>query len=335
MSGEKNRRKNRSSKIYAVGAVVLAALIFAAFFAPQLIFHIQDNLLCRENRFDIQEEQDITLLSTSYETSLYNRLLRFAEDEQTGAQMYVTARELTPNQELEEFLHSDIGLQQDVIWLLADSGMIPYELLEENQYRATEWKQYVIYSEDYNRGVNFIIWYVRLESTNGFVYRLLLDAQTGSVYGIQSDNSAWLAQQGNIKVEEHITLSEFLGISIESETDGMDAWTSLAYYFGGFQEKEYFVTEMEERYENLAIDGYLKEPYLDKTDILWSKEYVSKRVTDNEVWYSFTFPYGEYSLDFRIRQDSDVFFVEKYYNVVVDMTIGFPDIYELIPEFGE
>lgn len=339
MSGEKKENRHINIRIYAVGAIALAALILTAFFAPSLVFGLQDKLRCQEEQFEIQETQDITLLSTSYEQSLYNRFLRFAEDKQSGAQMYVTARELTPNQELEDFLQSEKGLWQEGILLLADIGVLPYELLEESQYHATDWKQYVIYNENYDRGVNFIIWYIQLETSSGFVYRMLLDAQTGSLYGIQYDNSVWLAKQESKKVIDSVKLSEIMGISLDSELDRMDAWTGLAYYYGGYHENDYFQKEiqkeMEEYYENMAVDGYIEEPYINKTVISWSDEYVSKRVTDDEIWYNFSFPYEEYKLDFRIRQDSDVFFVEKEYSAVVDMTMGFPDIYELIPEFGK
>ncbi len=335
MSGEKKENRYSNIGIYAVGAIALAVLILTAFFAPSLVFGLQDKLRCQEEKFEIQETQDITLLSTSYEQSLYKRFLRFAEDKQSGAQMYVTARELTPNQELENFLQSEKGLFQEGILLLADIGVLPYELFEEKQYQTTDWKQYVIYNENYDLGVNFIIWYIQLETSNGFVYRMLMDAQTGSLYGMQFDNSAWLEKQEKKKEIDSVKLSDIMGISLISELDRMDAWTGLAYYYGGYQENDTFLKEMEEYYENIAVDGYIEEPNKGETVISWSDEYVSKRVTDDEIWYNFSFPYEEYKLDFRIRQDSAVFVVEKAYSAVVDITMGFPDIYELIPEFKE
>lgn len=342
-------RKHRSMKAYAAGAIALAALIFAAFFLPQLVFHVQDDLRCRDYQFDMQEVQDITLLSTSYETSLYNRLLRFAEDEQSGAKLYVTSQEMTPNQELYDFLESVEGLQQSNILMLMDTGLFSYSLIYD--YQVTDWKQYVIYSDNYARGVNFIIWYIELEQESGAVLRLLLDAETGSLYGIQSDYEAMREQAkvysdtmreqaaGEKKVYSN-TLIDFLGVIFGSAYNMAEAWMSLAYCYGGFDERADFFAESEKLLQEMEsygydteIDGYLKAPYAEK-EISWIGNDSQWSVRDYGKELEFVFPYGEYSQKFLLNMSGDVIYVEDYYAMLADVTVGFPSIYELIPEFA-
>lgn len=328
--------KHRRVKTYAAGTIALAVLILAAFFLPQLVFYVQDGLRCEDYQFDRQEAQDITLLSTSYETSLYNRLLRFAEDEQSGAKLYVTSQDLTPNQELYDFLKSGDGLQQSAIMLLADTGLFDYSLFYN--YQVADWKQYVIYSDNYARGVNFILWYIELEQETGAVLRLLLDAETGSLYGMQSDYEAMREQTTELKKGYSDTLIDFMSAIFGSAYDMAALWISFAYHYGGFDEREAFLAECEELLAEMesygytaAVDGYIEEPYEEEmswtgVDFLWS-------VRDYGKELELVFPYGEYSQKFLLSMPGDVFYAKDYYTMLTDVTVGFPSIYELIPEF--
>ena len=332
MSRERKGNRHRKIGLYAAGASALAALILTAVFAPWLVFRLQDSLRCRDYTFSVQEGQDITLLSTSYEKSLYRRMLQFAEDKQSGIEMYVTSQEMTPNQELEDFLQSDSGLYQDGVLLWADINAISYDLIYDCQ--PTKWKQYVIYTDNYARGINFIIWYVELENKAGMIYKLLLDAQTGAVYGIHSDNAFFREQTKTESVEE-LNLGEMLGFSLMTETDREDAWIALAYYYGGYDENPEFLSVIEDQmnYVYSDKDGYLEETYVVNGNIVWKLEYVIRGSTDGEEWLDFIFPYGETSQTFRLDLNGDILYAGKQNTYVFDITIGFPDIYELIPEF--
>ncbi|WP_460602040.1 hypothetical protein, partial [Escherichia coli] len=68
------------------------------------------------------------------------------------------------------------------------NNLIPIEVWE-NYYTITQWKQYVIYSDNYAKGVNFILWYIELEDLEGAKLKLLVDAEDNTLYGLKTENS--------------------------------------------------------------------------------------------------------------------------------------------------
>ena len=78
--GQKNTRK-RGRKLlnYGVELLALILLIMAAFFTPQIIFQIQDRILCGDTVLWQHESINVVALSASYETSLTDRMMNFAE----------------------------------------------------------------------------------------------------------------------------------------------------------------------------------------------------------------------------------------------------------------
>lgn len=333
--GEKERL-SRMKKTYAAGAAALAALIAAAFFAPQLIFGLQDSLRSRDYRFDRQETQDVMLLNTSYERSLYNRLSRFAEDTQKGVQMYVTCQDMTPDQALDDFLHSEAGLWQAGVTLWADTGLFPYSMLYDSE--VTDWKQYVIYSDDYTKGVNFIIWYVEVENKEGAVFRILLDADSGALYGISSDYTALAAKLKTGTAADSGYLAELLGVALE-DSEMAEYWAAVGYYCAGLNEKADYLEQME-----LHLSMYDEGMYAESnaavgdgsfspSDICWS---VGE--SENGRQLDFTYTYGTYTLDFRLAFEGNVYYDanDRYgIGMIMDAEIGFPAICELIPAFYE
>lgn len=335
MSKGRKERKRQAKRIYAAEAAALAVLVALAFFAPQMVFGLQDGLRSRDYQFNRQEAQDITLLNTSYERSLYDRLARFAEDTEKGVQMYVTCQDMTPDQEFYDFLYSDdTGLWQDGVMLWAGMEFFSYSMLYDSD--VTDWKQYVIYSDDYAKGVNFIIWYVEVENKEGALLRFLLDADSGSLYGISSDYTALREKADPVRqwVDTYGLLEERMRFSF-AEDDMRDAWAALGYYYAGLSEKTDYLKELEMYgYENQAI--YDEETTAESV-VQFSSSDIHWTLSEDSGQLDFTYTYGAYTLDFRITVPDGEWYVNEKYDMfqLTDFEIGFPAIYELIPAFQE
>lgn len=300
------REKRKRAVGYIAGTAALAVLVLIAFFLPRLVFGLQDSYRCREDSFAVQEEQDITLLTTSYEPSLYQRLLRYAEDCREGKEIYVVSKELEPNQELYDFLDSSIGLKQDAVALWLDMNLIPYAMFYDSE--VSVWSQHVIYSDSYAGGVNFILWSIEMKTKSGSVCRLLLDAETGSVYGIAMN---WRAESEKHSAQEGAV--ELLGEELDTE-----AWYALAYLYGAFSADDLGSYEV----ENYLVQG---------TESAQTIEHILNNGEPAAIWeiaeegggiYRALFPYSDSCLEFRLDM------TEKS-----GIRAGFPTIYEQIPGF--
>ena len=361
---EKNDKENRRirsiNKRYCFGALGLIALISTAFLIPTRIFELQDNLRCGKIVLTEAEEMDITSFNTGYEKKLYQRLFRLAMKLKEGQQFYVASQEVEDTSEMEAFLKSERGLYQETFLAWVGNGLIPDDVL---LYPLLQCKKYVIYGNDFSDGVNFILWYVELDN-EGQTLKLLIDAETEEVYGIcfeESEDS--LIRQEYVDNTDDYTLKDYLGIG--SEYDMLNMWFELACYYGGFEESEIFQIAEEYGYDIywLGYEIYNKETY--NTETYPEMQYVDenivavddekvRNVLENLKWeesedgnrLDFLFPYSRdgkmenrdiSELRFRVEaewvekllKDKGVYFKAK------NFIVGFPEIYEWIPEFSE
>lgn len=329
------REKKDNRKIYITGMSILAALVCVAFFAPQMLFSLQDKMRSGGYLFFHLEQQDITLLGNSYETSLYYRLERFAQAVESEADIYVTSQEMTTGQEMQviyEFLMTDKGLYQESLLMWVDSGLFSREIVSES-FEVTDWRQYVIYSDNFANGVNFILWYVELEYRDGQSCKILFDAETGSVYAVTAQNQFMNVLYGD--EAQGLTTSKMLDYFVWNFGDTKDSvlnnlWMVSAYLCGGFNELidgnesmviiknyDYDLKQMydtESTYVDASPENVLQDRLKDMDMSAWS-------VSEEEGKIDFHLPYEGGSLSYRI----DLF----------KNTIGFPAIYERIPEFNE
>lgn len=332
-----NGKDRKRYVLYAAGAVFLAGLVLAAFLVPQTVFSVQDAIRCRDYSFAKWGEQDVTLMSASYDMSLYNRLSSFAADLAEGVELYVTEQEMEPDQQLYDFLESDRGFYQDGILMWVDEEVIPANMVYGDFHTdmITEWKQYVIYSADYDKGISFMIWYVELENPAGAVVKMLFDAQTGAIYGVRCDYSK---QRDGEQIEAlKMRLSDLIGAS-EDDMNMRDAWWALAYYYSGLTDLVNFFEE-----EWTSVQLYDKNGMMisDSPDQLSENAKELESLDEKMAWsvyddgrtMDFVFPYENASLTFRMAQEGDMVYLTKYYKNVWDCVIGFPDIYGMIPEF--
>ena len=324
----------RSPLILAAELLILVLLLVTASYAPQMIFQIQDSFLCDRTTLDRREGMDVESLSITYEKSLMQRMKVFAEGLMSEVNYYVTSRDLTINEEIYDYLASEKGLLQPVIQIFAEVEFIPYSFYEMHYVNA--WKQYVICSDNYAEGVNFILWYIELLDNQGTVLKLLMDAETDTLYAFKTENN------------DH---SHNIWTSGAWETETLIMWWNFfANYYealsqNGLQEiLEKFRVEYETMLidgETMLIDGYgfpnrNEYDYTAKESELFVRDNAGFQRKENGI--DFYLPYEEASLEVCILLDTESIRYENmgmnFYYQYPNMTIGVRQIYELIPEFA-
>lgn len=363
----KKRGFHKAALIYGAAFLASALLIGGAFFAPWLVFGFQDNIRCGKVVLGELESMDIASFYTGYETDLYRRLARFAEGLSRGSTYYVADQEMEPTSDFVLFLNSERGLFQDQLLIWIDEGVLPEAVLS---YNLKKWKQYVIYGDDFSAGVNFILWYIELANPDTPVLKLLMDGETGDIYGISIRQTAdTLAEGESIETMLPETWIELV--------DGRDDWVMghlwcvMAVGYGGVLDEEtygkleeygYYFSDVAFHEEtNEAVYGALEadydaleadfpaanSAYADR-DVLDALEMIKWEISEDATTQNYFFPYEEdgdgarYELLFSCRMDQMMLVVDERKNErkkfcmrPVDFRLGFPNIYELIPEFME
>lgn len=313
--------------LYAAGVLGLAALVVCAFFLPSLLFGIRDDRLCEDIVLEEREGLDVTFLGETYELSLYNRMANFAQGLAEGRNYYVSSQELEVDDELREMLMSggEDGLYQGPFWAMLNTGLLNYEF--SNYFQVESRKQYVIYSDDYTQGVNFIIWQLVLTLDGGERLEVLMDAQTHTIYGLKAEKNRPVL--GNQSTQQN-TLTDFIG---SSEMDAAPLWVYFCYYYEAFSE-----TQMEEFYTRLINNGYTEvigdmERYGYILAFSFEKDYEKKNYLPEEAQWTFVgedtlamhISYGENKIDFEfsLRGNTDEY-------VYPDAVVGIEPICRLI-----
>lgn len=348
----------REKGSYLIGGLALAILLIAAFAVPKLIFTIQDIVRGETMVLSAREKLDISAFGTSYERTLYKRMASYADGVGEGRTYYVAAQDMEDTTELEAFLVSaQTGMHQESVQFLADMGFVPNFFTGwtniEREVEVKKWKQYVIYGDDFAEGVNFILRYVELEWMDGtYRMKLLLDGESGAVYGIRWENTNW--DDADFK---DVSIVKREGINEEF------MWQilyMLARYVGGYNEmlsedellmlvgliyQNFWKLEKEDQTE--ITYGIVQE--LEAMGYNWSEEkiqFIEGLIKKANWWIEengnrlvFAIPYGENTLDFIIKSEhgasEERWHVYKRYIYYRDMIMGFPDIYRMIPEFNQ
>lgn len=181
-------KKRRFFQKSLIAVLTLCLLIIAALAVPQAVFGIQDSLLYGEIVLRPQEDIDFTALSTNYESSLYQRMRNFAEAVEKGESFYVDEKELILTEEVVDIL--DDAFANTLFFYLAEVGLISERVFgpvgENTEASILQYKQYVVYNDDYAQGVNFILWFLELEIEPDRKLSLLMDAQDYTVYAVKT-----------------------------------------------------------------------------------------------------------------------------------------------------
>ncbi|MCM1026142.1 MAG: hypothetical protein NC432_06880 [Roseburia sp.] len=367
MKQEGKKRKPDRLKIlpvYALGFLVSVLLIGSAFLAPQAVFGVQDNIRCGKVEMGELESMDIASFNTGYETDLYRRLERFAEGLSKGRQYYVADQEMRPDADFVNFWTSEQGAYQEQMLMWFEEGTIPFEVTE---YDLQRWKQYVIYGDDFSAGVNFILWYVELANPGTPTLKLLLDGETGEIYGLS------IVQTEETLGEDEYVSRFYATPWIElAEMQGRNSmeylWYMMAYEYGGvidealfkimegygffFEdmdldilrvELEILVQEQIESGWNVSVDGEAESNLWNDEEALRLLNDIKWECSEDKTTAFFSFPYGKegedgrYELVFCWRMSQIMYIVSKRGSgeCPVEFVLGFPEIYGLIPEFAD
>nr|WP_304577746.1 hypothetical protein [uncultured Acetatifactor sp.] len=350
---QKRRGLNRRRQVryYAAIFSVLALLIAAAFFAPQILFQVQDAILCRDTVLTQQESLNVDTLSTTYEKSLEKRMQNFAEGLGEGDTFYTTSQSLALTSEVREYVYSDRGLFSNVVNEFAENGLLPWYIWE-GDYTILRWKQYVIYSDDFAKGVNFILWYVEMQDPNGVIVKLLADAEDGTIYAIRTESNRYddSTESADVSIEGRNYIDEIYW----SDRGPIQIWGTLAYCYECLDDseiKDFHIMVDEYGWTgnsmNSAANG---ESYGYDADKPAAREAMDKEMLAfHEEWgalqekvryyrdgndaMGFQLTYGEARLDVLLTippMDDKSVYVYGY----PDIRIGIRQIYEMIPEFS-
>ena len=230
--------------------------------------------------------------------------------------------------ELTDFLYSERGLYQGFIqeffYYLA-----PFAVWED-YYSVVSWKQYVIYSDNFEEGVNFILWYIELQDNAGGIFKLLADAEDGTIYGLKTEDNSLSGNDYNYK--------EFMEMLRYGEGT-LEAWTCFALYYDAVSDEmaddtilqaekmgiDVSVTETDANSYDTEISVYDEEKK--KRQILDASSYQNE--TENRI--CFLIPYGDTELDAVVHVDEEE---ESRFYLFPDVVVGIRQIYEMIPEFA-
>ncbi len=323
----KNTRHLRSPLDIGMEILAIIALVTAALIAPQIIFQVQDTILCTKTTLGERENMDVEVLRTTYERSLSKRLANFAEGVSAGDHFYYTSQDISEEEDvLWEYLNYREGLYSEVLTVLIDLSIVPVSFLDQCQVNA--WKQYVIYSDNYAKGVNFILWYVELVNREtGGKLRLLTDAETGTIYAAKTIdcNELFYNSDGN-----------YLYSNSWMEEMAPAFW----YYYGRYyeamntEESEAYLQKRQEELWNDVEEEAWNDDSSANASLAASGDWMENagyRVENHQML--FRLPFGTSSLEVLLwigDLESDSKFIYWY----PDASVGIRQIYELIPEFA-
>lgn len=323
------KRKGKVPFMFAAELLILAILLAGASFAPQVIFFVQDSLLCDKTMLGTRENMDVESLSISYEKSLGLRMGDFAEGLSAGKKYYVASQDLDINYEVQEYVNSEYGIYQEFIIIFSEIGYFSLGLFgPDMEPHVNQWKQYVIYGDLYAKGVNFILWYIEVENMEGDILKLLTDAETGTLYAVKLERS--LYQSGVVitnslwDIDVSVALWNFFSNYFEASVgeDNIDLLGEFTkkiqekYLENKYSEYEMCIAEDEDTFEFFVRDnaGFHHEKDLS----------------------SFYLPYGEGSLEIclQLEYPFNEPNLDGYYSSLPNVTMGVRQIYEMIPEFA-
>lgn len=329
-SSQRQLRSNNSNNfrfIYGASVLGLAALLACAFFLPSFLFDFRDRHLWQDTVLEARESVDVTLMSASYEQSLSNRMQTFAQGLEAETNYYVSQQDMTVNAQLYEVLQNQ--LFQMPVLLMIDSYLLPYSFMEF--FSVENWKQYVIYNDNYSQGVNFIIWYLEIVAIDGARLEVLMDAETYTLYGIKTAQSTLVEDK-----EWAVELVDYLGSTLyeRSWKRGLSLfewWAAFSSYY------EAASGILPEREREAIVSYYTRESAYGYADAVST---LDMRL-DSDEWLGYyhnenmlvlEMPYNEQTLDFVMRFIPDPDGEHYFYP---EMWLGVEDICQLIPEFAQ
>lgn len=363
VSENKKRNRKKSNKHilqYAASILAFALLIVSALWLPQVFFEVSDALRYGEVSLMEQEEPDVLTLTNGYEESLYRRLESFAEGRAGQRQYYINTQPMEVTEEIRKLLFESelrfhaYGIYQDVIVVhfFEPLGFAPETFARKTGMELYQWKQYVIYSDNYAQGVNFVLWCFGLKNLSGDNLTILMDAHDYTVYAVQITGSKeHFALNGSTQMisdAEYFELNsalESIAYSNTSLLTQVSIWMNLNNYYEIFEADElerYFsniVEIREEWYKNQSarIAGVLRDSAGNDVEIYLDADSNVPYGVDGEGWYGrgtdgilyYSLPFQEAKMTFDIYGFED----EDDTSQTISFTMGIYEIYRSLPDF--
>ena len=320
-------------KLYVLGAVGLVLLLLFSFFVPQLIFRLRDSYLCRDIVHGEQEDMYVTLLGAAYEPSLGQRLKNFVEGQEKERNFYVSVQEMEVTQELYQQLRGTDGIlyQQYILEVMLDTGMVSYTFVAQDTITVNRWRRYVIYSDEYTEGVNFIIWYLDLQADDGRRLELLIDAEDATVYAFYAERSISLTKAVKLEISDvmrRFSLDElwfFLNYYYQSiSREELDNYINMKSYNGQPSNDSQKDTDMDTVQEETVT--------IEMLESAWANGEAMSLPDANTIIFHLLFSRQNLDLSFRIFQDENENNAPSQH---LALYMGIDSISELIPEFAE
>lgn len=355
---------NKRTLKYGIGILAFVLLIVSALWLPQVFFEVSDALMYGEVSLMEQEKLDVLTLTTGYEESLFRRLAGFAEGLAGQRQYYVDEQPKEVTEEIREFLYaSDLRFYADGIYADVIMGMFTTELLgytpdtfaRKTGLELYQWNQYVIYSDDYAQGVNFILWGFGLKNSLGDNLTILMDAHDYTVYAVQltcgtehsalSVNVIEKSAQYREYFESGVSAVKGVNYVLDSLYAHLSAWMTLNIYYEIFDQEELrsYFSKVEEIYamwnknQLETIAGVLKDSVGNEVEVYLDAGSGLPYGADGERWYGigpddimyYSLPVQGNKITFDMYSFGEVYDAGQ----TINATMGIREIYELIPEF--
>lgn len=342
--GPKSRFFGRTRLKYGAGILALSALVLSSLYLPQVFFAVQDTIQYKGISLMKQEQMDILSLSTGYEASLYRRMANFAEGRAGERRYYVDEQEKEVTEEIWNFLRSDEGLNQSLLRGFMELIQPPKDYLRGIS-QILQWKQYLIYSDDYAQGVNFILWFFELEVSEGYRTLVLMDAQDYTVYAVRLYNTNSQGQTSK-SMTDGVSVSLLSDSTMIMETwtePSLDMWMALNVEYGVLRaETAMAVYEIhKDIYQINSKKGVVQSQQVDFLDTdgnsleiwMWPDRNTALARANGEPLYGeygdgtkyYLLPLGENQLTCTLQLLTG--------GSAFSFTAGVQEIYELIPEF--
>lgn len=313
--------------IYMAEALLLAAVVAVAILTPQILFRVKDQIMFKNTELGRMENTDMELIGGSYEKSMHLRMLRFAKGLAAGERFYAASKNLELTQELTNYLYSDKGLYQESMFALMNLELVQ-AYFWENGCTVNQWKQYVVYSDNYGEGICFLLWYIELQcAEDSMLAKLLVDGETGALYGIKVEgNHTVTAQESDMGGYRNVLYEElFYNDDMCRE---LLSYLMTCYEAQSWEELYKYISE-----ERIYYDGTVDNRKLE--ELIGNGAY--ERADD---MLSIMLPYEDAFLEFRIGIGGVNVNLEYdakwgYESVIMypNLTAGIRQLYQMIPEF--
>lgn len=363
---QKKKNLNKRTLQYGAGLLTFVLLIVSALWLPQVFFEVSDALRYGEVSLMEQEDPDVLTLTNGYEESLYRRLKSFAEGRAGQRQYYYNKQPKEVTEEIREFLFESelrfhaYGIYEDMIMrMFTESlGYSPEVFAKKTSLDLYQWDQYVVFSDDYAQGVNFILWCFSLKNSLGDNLTILMDAHDYTVYALNmtcgKERSALYGNTlkiiGTEYFEQNAAMKNIaysdksLLTQVDTWLTQVDTWMTLNVYYEIFEADELErcfsdIEKIREEWYNqpARIAGVLRDSAGNDVEIYLDAGSSVPYGADGEGWYGrgadgilyYSLPFQESKMIF------DMYGFEEVYDTsqTISATMGIYEIYRSFPEF--